>query len=80
MGAVRFLGSACEGCVGVEGILRIILAMQESRWTGAFGRFCNGEPGRPLLVSALLYLCGEWRRDWAAETLFLDAEVSHRSP
>ena len=54
--------------------------MQESRWTGAFGRFCNGEPGRPLLVSALLYLCGEWRRDWAAETLFLDAEVSHRSP
>ena len=49
--------------------------VQDSRWTAAFGRFCNGEPGRPLLVSALLYLCAEWRRDWAAETLFLDTEV-----
>ena len=51
------------------------LPAQESRWTAAFGRFCNGEPRRPLLVSALLYLCAEWCRDWAAETLFLDAEV-----
>ena len=46
-----------------------------SPWVDAFGAYCNGEPGRPLLVSLLLYLCDAWPRDWAAETLFLDAEV-----
>ena len=46
-----------------------------SPWVHAFGAYCNGEPGRPLLVSLLLYLCDAWPRDWAAETLFLDAEV-----
>lgn len=30
------------------------------------------EPGRPLFVSLLLYLDREWRREWDAETLFLD--------
>ena len=43
-----------------------------SPWTDAFGDYCNGEPGRPLLVSLLLYLDAAWPRDWAAETLFLD--------
>ncbi len=43
-----------------------------SPWTDAFGDYCNGEPGRPLLVSLLLYLDAGWPRDWAAETLFLD--------
>lgn len=42
-------------------------------WTETFGDYFNGEPGRPLLVSLLLYLNDEWERDWAADTLFLDA-------
>ncbi len=33
------------------------------------------EPGRPLFVSLLLYLDGEWRREWDAETLFLDSHA-----
>lgn len=37
----------------------------------------NGESGRPLLVSLLLYLDDAWPRDWAAETLFLDTQVGH---
>lgn len=40
----------------------------------------NGEPGRPLLVSLLLYLDEAWPRDWAAETLFLDCQVAHLQP
>lgn len=47
-------------------------------WTAAFGDYVNGEPGQPLLVSLLLYLDDAWPRDWAAETLFLDAEVRHQ--
>ena len=37
----------------------------------------NGEAGRPLLVSLLLYLDDAWPRDWAAGTLFLDTLVGH---
>ncbi len=33
------------------------------------------EPGRPLFVSLLLYLDGQWRREWDAETLFLDSHA-----
>lgn len=44
-----------------------------SPWTDAFGDYCNGEPGRPLFVSLILYLDNTWRRDWDAETLFLDS-------
>lgn len=50
------------------------------RWTEAFGDYVNGEPGRPLLVSLLLYLDDAWPRDWAAETLFLDCEVGSYYP
>ena len=46
------------------------------RWTDAFGDYVNGEPGQPLLVSMLLFLDDHWPRDWGAETLFLDNEVS----
>ena len=46
------------------------------RWTDAFGDYVNGEPGQPLLASLLLYLDDQWPRDWGAETLFLDDEVS----
>lgn len=41
-------------------------------WTDAYGDYFNGEPGRPLLVTLLIYLDAEWDRDWGAETLFLD--------
>ena len=41
----------------------------------AYGDYFNGEPGRPLLVSLLLYLNDEWRREWGADTLFLDGQT-----
>jgi hypothetical protein len=44
-----------------------------SPWVNAFGDYVNGEPGKPLLVSLILYLNDEWPREWAAETFFLDA-------
>jgi hypothetical protein len=44
-----------------------------SDWTAVFGDYFNGEPGKPLLVSLLIYLDDRWDRDWAAETLFLDS-------
>ena len=42
-------------------------------WAPAEGRYANGSAGRPLLVSLLVYLDGEWRPEWDAETLFVDA-------
>lgn len=42
------------------------------QWADEFGDYCNGEPGRPLFASLILYLDDEWRREWDAETLFLD--------
>jgi len=47
-----------------------------SQWTQVFGDYFNGEPGKPLLVSMIVYLNSEWDRDWAADTLFLDSETS----
>lgn len=44
-----------------------------SKWTEAYGDYFNGEPGKPLLVSMILYLNEEWNRDWAADTLVLDS-------
>lgn len=41
----------------------------------AYGDYFNGEPGKPLLVSLLLYLNPEWRREWGAETLLLDGQT-----
>uniref|UniRef100_A0A061RJK4 Prolyl 4-hydroxylase alpha subunit Fe(2+) 2OG dioxygenase domain-containing protein n=1 Tax=Tetraselmis sp. GSL018 TaxID=582737 RepID=A0A061RJK4_9CHLO len=48
-------------------------ALPPSSWTSTFGDYCNGEPGKPLLVSLILYLDKEWPRGHDAETLFLDA-------
>lgn len=45
-----------------------------SAWCQAFGDYFNGEPGRPLLASLVLYLNPEWRRDWGGETLLLDGD------
>jgi hypothetical protein len=44
-----------------------------SPWTAAWGTYTNRDPGKPLLFSLLLYLDGEWRREWQAETLLLDS-------
>ncbi|GAB5368363.1 hypothetical protein AAMO2058_001312800 [Amorphochlora amoebiformis] len=43
-----------------------------SAWTRQYGNYVNHEPGKPLFVSALFYLCKHWRRDFLGETLFLD--------
>ena len=43
-------------------------------WTDACGDYANGEGGKPLFVSLILYLDGRWRREWDAETLFLEPE------
>ncbi len=47
---------------------------QPSPWTDVYGQYCNREPGLPMFVSLLLYLDPDWSRDYAAETLFLDAD------
>eukprot|EP00877_Chromochloris_zofingiensis_P003980 jgi/Chrzof1/13583/Cz08g03060.t1 len=46
-----------------------------SEWTQTFSTYFNREPGKPLLVSLILYLNDEWQRDWDAETLFLDTQT-----
>jgi hypothetical protein len=43
-----------------------------STWTQSFGEYFNGEPGKPLLVTLLIYIDDTWERDWGGETLFLD--------
>ena len=48
--------------------------MPPSAWRDAYGDYTNGASGRPLLVSLLVYVDDEWRREWDAETLFLDDE------
>ena len=42
------------------------------RWLSRYGDYDNGAPGKPLFVSMLLYLDDVWRREWDAETLFVD--------
>ena len=44
------------------------------RWLAAHGDYSNGDAGKPLLVSLLVYLDPEWRPEWDAETLFLSGE------
>ena len=50
-------------------------AFPDGRWRAAFGDYVNGDPGRPLFVSLLVYLVGAWPRAWDAETLFLDTQT-----
>lgn len=49
--------------------------LPQSPWTDRYGDYCNGEPGRPLFVSLILYLNADWPREWLAETLFLDSNT-----
>lgn len=50
-------------------------SLPQSPWTDCFGDYINGEPGKPLMVTMLLYLNESWKRDWGGETLFLDGET-----
>ncbi|KAJ1468226.1 hypothetical protein T484DRAFT_1661647, partial [Baffinella frigidus] len=43
-----------------------------SPWRDRHGMYYNREPGKPRLVSALVYLDDEWPLEWGGETLFLD--------
>jgi hypothetical protein len=43
-----------------------------STWTRTFGEYFNGEPGKPLLVTLLIYIDDKWERDYGGETFFLD--------
>jgi len=45
----------------------------DSTWVRTFGDYFNGEPGKPLLVSLLVYLNDSWDKDHAGDTLVLDA-------
>ncbi|CAN0299464.1 unnamed protein product [Hapterophycus canaliculatus] len=50
-------------------------AFPPSPWRDHFGTYTNrqAEPGMPLFATLLIYLDSDWRREWDAETLFLDA-------
>ena len=45
----------------------------ESAWVKTYGDYFNGEDGKPLLVSLIVYLNGDWDANWAADTLVLDS-------
>ena len=45
--------------------------LPHSAWRDAFGDYTNGEPGKPLLVSLIVYCNPAWQSDWDAETLFV---------
>ena len=44
-------------------------------WAAAYGRYVNGDVGRPRLVTLVVHLCSVWGADWQGETLFRDAAV-----
>lgn len=43
-------------------------------WLAGHGSYENGSAGKPLFVSLIVYLDEEWRREWDAETLFIEPE------
>lgn len=47
----------------------------ESVWTQEYGDYYNGEPGKPLLVSLIIYLNDDWKVNDAADTLVLDTDT-----
>eukprot|EP00808_Paulinella_micropora_P015331 g59744.t1 len=44
-------------------------------WIFQYGSYVNHEPGKPLFVSMLIYLCKVWPRHFGGETLFLDDDT-----
>ena len=44
-------------------------------WVRTYGDHVNGEPGKPLFVSAVVYVNSEWNEnDWGGETHFMDVD------
>jgi 2OG-Fe(II) oxygenase superfamily len=43
-----------------------------SPWTDVYGRYPNRQRGKPRLISCLVYLNEEWRKEWGAPTRFID--------
>ena len=43
-----------------------------SEWVNRLGDYVNGELGKPLFVSLIVYTDERWRQNWDAETLFLE--------
>ena len=46
-----------------------------SSWTQEYGEYFNGQLGKPLLVSLIIYLNDEWKMNDAADTLILDTRT-----
>jgi probable phosphoglycerate mutase len=47
----------------------------ECEWVKTYGDYVNGEPGKPLFVSAIIYPNETWKEDeWGAETHFTDKD------
>jgi probable phosphoglycerate mutase len=44
----------------------------EAPWAERHGLYYNRQPGKPLLVSVIMYLNESWPENFDAETLFLD--------
>jgi hypothetical protein len=42
-------------------------------WARAYGAYANGDPGRPLLLTLVVYLSSDWSPDDGGETAFMDA-------
>ena len=44
-------------------------------WVKTYGDYVNGEPGKPLFVSAIIYANETWQEgEWGAETHFTDKD------
>ena len=52
-----------------------LAADPDGPWAEHWGLYPNRTPGKPLFVSALVYLNPEWPLECNAETLFLDGEA-----
>jgi len=46
------------------------------RWVEEFGDYCNGQPGKPLFVSLVVYTDAAWPPSTHADTLFVQPEGS----
>mmetsp|Transcript_5477 Transcript_5477/g.17630 ORF Transcript_5477/g.17630 Transcript_5477/m.17630 type:complete len:174 (-) Transcript_5477:77-598(-) len=44
------------------------------RWVEEFGDYCNGQPGKPLFVSLVVYTDAAWPPSTHADTLFVQPE------
>lgn len=48
-------------------------AIPPSPWTAAYGRYANGAPAAPRLVTLVVHVGSAWRAEWHGETLLRDA-------